>query len=127
MRLVRSDSFQFPVFQFSVISSSADTVTNSIKPEDVRNNEAENRFEVELNGQLAQTQYIRRGQKILFTHTEVPPALEGQGVGNALARASLDYAKREGLRVVPLCPFVASFIKRHKEYQSLVEDEAPTT
>jgi predicted GNAT family acetyltransferase len=102
-------------------------VTNSIKPEDVRNNEAENRFEVELNGQLAQTKYIRRGQKILFTHTEVPPALEGQGVGNALARASLDYAKREGLRVVPLCPFVAAFIKRHKEYQSLVEDEAPTT
>ena len=102
-------------------------MTNSITPEDVRNNEAANRFEVEINGELAQTQYIRRGRKIIFTHTEVPPASEGQGVGNALARAALDYAKREGLRVVPLCPFIAAFIKRHKEYQSLVEDEASTT
>jgi predicted GNAT family acetyltransferase len=102
-------------------------LTDSITPEDVIRNEAENRFEVELNGALAQTQYVHRGRKILFTHTEVPPAFEGQGVGNALARAALDYAKREGLRVVPLCPFIAAFIKRHKEYQSLVEDEASTT
>jgi predicted GNAT family acetyltransferase len=102
-------------------------LTKAITPEDISRNEAENRFEVEIDGKLAQTQYIRRGRKILFTHTEVPPALEGQGVGNALARAALEYAKREGLRVVPLCPFVAAFIKRHKEYQSLVEDEAPAT
>ena len=94
-------------------------------PEDVTRNEAANRFEAEINGELAQTQYVRRGKKILFTHTEVPRALEGQGVGNALARAALEYAKREGLRVVPLCPFIAAYIKRHKEYQPLVEDHAP--
>ena len=102
-------------------------MTKPITPEDITRNEAANRFETVINGELAQTQYIQRGKKILFTHTEVPPALEGQGVGNALARAALEYAKREGLRVVPLCPFVAAFIKRHKEYQPLVEDQAPAT
>ena len=88
-----------------------------------KNNEAENRFEIDLDGKLAVSAYQRRGDKIIFTHTEVPPELEGQGIGNALATAALDYARSEGLKVVPRCPFISAFIRRHKEYQSLVDEE----
>jgi uncharacterized protein len=87
---------------------------------EARNNEKENRFEIEVDGKVAATWYRRHGDKIIFTHTEVPPELEGHGVGGALARAALTYARKEGLRVVPLCPFVAAFIKRHTEFQDLV-------
>ena len=73
-----------------------------------------------IDGKLAATWYRRHRGKIIFTHTEVPPELEGHGVGGALARAALTYARKEGLRVVPLCPFIAAFIKRHKEFQDLV-------
>ena len=87
---------------------------------EVRHNEKESRFEIEVDGKLATTWYRRHGDKIIFTHTEVPPELEGHGVGGALARAALTYARKEGLRVVPLCPFIAAFIERHKEFQDLV-------
>jgi predicted GNAT family acetyltransferase len=87
----------------------------------VRNNIEANRFEIEHNGELAVSNYIRRGNTIYFIHTEVPPSMEGEGIGNELARASLDYARANNLRVVPRCPFIAAFIKRHKEYQDLVD------
>ena len=87
----------------------------------VRNNVDARRFEIESDGELAVSNYIMRGNTIYFTHTEVPPVLEGKGIGNTLARASLDYALANHLRVVPRCPFIAAFIKRHKEYQDLVD------
>lgn len=87
----------------------------------VRNNAAANRFEIEVDGQLAVSNYITRGNTIYFTHTEVPGSLEGKGIGNTLARASVDYARSNDLRVVPQCPFIAAFIKRHEEYQDLVD------
>ena len=89
----------------------------------VRHNPAANRFEIDLDGKLAETIYHIRGRKMFITHTEVPPEFAGKGIANALARASLDYARREGLRVFPRCPFVAAFIKRHPEYHDLVDDE----
>jgi predicted GNAT family acetyltransferase len=52
--------------------------------------------------------------------TEVPEALEGQGIGSALARGALDDVRAQGLQVIPLCPFVAAFIRRHPEYLDLV-------
>ena len=90
----------------------------------VRNNEAENQFELDVEGQLAVSQYRRRNGTIVFTHTEVPMELEGQGIGNELAKAALDYARSEELRVVPRCRFIAAFIERHPEYQDLVESES---
>jgi predicted GNAT family acetyltransferase len=88
----------------------------------VRNNEAAGQFEIEIDGKIAITQYRLKPGRMVITHTEVPPELEGHGVGNSLARAALDYARREGLRVVPLCAFVSAFIRRHKEYQDLVDE-----
>ncbi|MGH9422801.1 MAG: GNAT family N-acetyltransferase [Thermoanaerobaculia bacterium] len=86
----------------------------------VVHNQAENRFEIKLGNELAVTQYRRHGSKIIFTHTEVPPSMEGKGIGNLLARTALDYARREKLRVVPRCEFIAAFIERHPEYRDLV-------
>jgi predicted GNAT family acetyltransferase len=92
--------------------------------ESVKHNEAENRFEIDVDGELAVSQYRRRNGTIVFTHTEVPLHLEGQGIGNMLAKAALDYARSEGLRVVPRCRFIAAFIKRHRDYQDLVDPES---
>jgi len=81
---------------------------------------AADRFEAVLPGGTAFVDYRRNGDSIVFTHTEVPDALEGQGVGNALVRFALDSARARGLSVVPLCPFVAAFIRRHAGYADLV-------
>ncbi|RMF40140.1 MAG: N-acetyltransferase, partial [Anaerolineae bacterium] len=56
-----------------------------------------------------------------FTHTGVPEAIGGRGIGSKLARAGLKYARQQGYRVRPLCWFVAGYIQRHPEYQDLLE------
>jgi predicted GNAT family acetyltransferase len=66
------------------------------------------------------TEYVRHGTTIVLAHTEVPESLSGRGVGTALAVYALDDARRRGLAVVPRCPFIASFIRRHREYRDLV-------
>jgi predicted GNAT family acetyltransferase len=91
----------------------------------MKNNEAEQRYEVAVPGGLAFTAYRLEPGRIVFTHTEVPKAAEGHGVGQELVRFALDDARARGLAVVPLCPFVAAFIERHPEYRDLVaRDEA---
>ena len=89
-------------------------------PNDVCHNEGESRFEIVTDEGLARLDYLRDGEQLVATHTEVPEALEGGGVGSALARAALDYARAEGLTVLPQCRFVARYIDRHKEYRDLV-------
>lgn len=87
--------------------------------QDVKHNMAEKRFEVQLGDALALMEYMRAGNNIIFTHTEVPEAFEGQGVANEMAYVALEYAKAEGLKVQPLCPFVALYIRKHPEYQPI--------
>lgn len=86
----------------------------------VRNNETAKRFEIEVNGHLALLEYMRAGKNITYTHTEVPRALEGMGIGSKLARHALEYARDEELKVIPICPFVTGYLRRHPEYQPLV-------
>ena len=86
----------------------------------VTHNPHAGRFEVELDGHIAELTYRLVGDRIVFTHTGVPPAFKGKGVGGALARVGLEYARAEGLNVRPLCPFVAAYIARHPEYGDLV-------
>jgi predicted GNAT family acetyltransferase len=88
----------------------------------ITDNRQASRFEARVNGQLAVAEYRRQGDAIVFTHTEVPEALEGRGIGSALARAALDAARAEGARVVPACPFMADYIESHPEYADLVTD-----
>jgi len=89
------------------------------KPE-IRNNPEQQRIETEVDGHLAKIAYRLAENKIIFTHTEVPPELEGRGIASQMAKFALEYAKQAGLQVVPLCPFVYSYIQRHPEYQELV-------
>ena len=87
----------------------------------ITHNEAASRFEAALGRDLAHAEYQRaKGDLIVFTHTKVPPAFEGQGIGQRLARVALNYARDEGLTVMPLCPFIAAYIRRHDEYRPLV-------
>ena len=86
----------------------------------VQNNEAASRFEVTRGVELAVLDYRRQGNQIVLVHTGVPPALEGQGVGSALAKTALEFARQNGLVVVPQCPFVRAYLKRHPEYNSLL-------
>jgi predicted GNAT family acetyltransferase len=68
--------------------------------------------------------YLRAPQLIAFVHTEVEDAYEGHGVGSALARAALDEARAQDLRVVAICPFIVGWIERHPEYQDLSYEPA---
>jgi hypothetical protein len=89
-------------------------------PMTVVDNQGAHRFEAQLPGGTAFANYRLTDGAIVFTHTEVPAALEGHGVGNTLVRFALDSARARGLTVVPLCPFVAAFIRRHAEYADLI-------
>jgi predicted GNAT family acetyltransferase len=87
---------------------------------DVRNNEAEHRYELEVEGRLAIAEYRLRPGRISFTHTEVPEELAGRGIGKRLVKAALDDARAQGLKVVPICPFVKHYIETHPEEQDLL-------
>jgi uncharacterized protein len=89
---------------------------------EVKNNEDEQQYEVELEGHTATLAYEREGNTITFLHTEVPPELEGHGIASKLAHTALEDARAQGLTVVPLCPFVASYIRRHPDYLPLLTE-----
>ena len=75
------------------------------------------RFEIRVDGLVAELTYSMRGDTITFLHTGVPSALEGQGVGRKLVMAGLDYARTNGLKIKSLCSFVSGYLQRHPEYQ----------
>jgi predicted GNAT family acetyltransferase len=77
------------------------------------------RYEAQVPGGTAFAAYRLKPGEIVFTHTEVPEESEGHGVGDALARFALDDARARGLKVMPLCPFIAVWIGRHPEYKTL--------
>jgi hypothetical protein len=84
----------------------------------------EDRFEVQVDGARAgHTEYVRKGDLVIFTHTEIDPAYEGQGIGSTLARGALDAVRAAGDPIVPLCPFIAGFVEKHPEYDDLVDHE----
>ena len=87
----------------------------------VLHNPEASQFEVHVDGRLAFVSYIKHGDTIIFTHPEVPKELQGRGLASMLARAVLERARAEGWRVVVRCPFIASYIERHPEYQPLLQ------
>jgi len=79
------------------------------------------RFEASVDGRLSVCSYRRQGDVLLMTHTEVPPELQGRGIAARLVQAALDWARAEGLRVRPLCSYVAVYMRRHPQTQDLLE------
>ncbi len=113
----------------------------------IENNQAAQRWEAHVDQHLAVAEYRRRGNTIFFIHTEVPHelegqgvaskliktalddthaqhlALEGQGVASKLFKTALDDTHAQHLAVVPFCPFVAGYIRRHPDYKALVHPD----
>ena len=87
----------------------------------VIDNAAESRYELRTPAGLALIAYRRDGRSIDLLHTEVPEAMEGQGIAGRLARFALEDARSAGLRVIPSCPYVGSYLRRHPEYADLVD------
>jgi predicted GNAT family acetyltransferase len=88
----------------------------------VTNNEAKQRYEAWVDGHLAVLTYERDGNSIIYLHTAVPSAVSGRGIANLLAKTALDEARAQKRIVVPECPFVAAYIRRHPEYLALVAE-----
>ncbi len=83
-------------------------------------NTEKKQYEFHIDGHVPRIEYIKAKDKIYLTHTEVPRGMEGKGIGAELVRQALEDIKKKGLTLVPLCPFVALYIKRHPEWRELV-------
>ena len=87
-------------------------------------NRAHDRFELLTDGKLSLVTYFQPDEHTLaLVHTEVHPDLEGQGIGSNLVQQVLEYTEQHGLKIVPLCPFVSTYIKRHPDWQRVVSTE----
>ena len=93
--------------------------------QDVRDNEGGSRYELKVDGGTAIAAYERRDGALIFTHTQGPDALEGQGIASRLIAGALADVREKGLKVVPLCEFVADYFDRHPEEQDLLALDAP--
>lgn len=86
------------------------------------------RYEARLDGELAGIlEYVVKHGRSALVHTEVLPAHEGQGVGSTLVRFALDDARRRGLRVIAVCPYVQSYLSRHPEHDDIVVGNVPAS
>ncbi|WP_194285238.1 MULTISPECIES: GNAT family N-acetyltransferase [unclassified Alistipes] len=84
-------------------------------------NVALHQYEFRIGDLIPRIEYIKtKNGEIYLTHTEVPSALEGKGVGSSLVRLALEDIERQQLRLVPLCPFVAGYVQKHPEWKRLV-------
>ncbi|MGH9092377.1 MAG: GNAT family N-acetyltransferase [Acidimicrobiales bacterium] len=92
---------------------------------DVVDRPAEHRYVVRAGHAVAgAAEYRRRGERVVFTHTLVDPAYEGRGLGSRLVQAALDDVRGQGATVVPICPFVAAWIRDHPGYADLVDERS---
>jgi len=93
----------------------------NIEELEVIHNEAQKRFEIRVDSYLSELDYRLQGNAILFYFTGVPAPLEGQGIAGRLTQAALDYAEEKSLDVVPLCSYVAAYIRRHPRYNKRIK------
>ena len=88
---------------------------------EVTHNSEEHRFELTVDGHLAVLDYIMMDDIVIFTHTGVPPEIEGSNSGVRLVETGLEYARGNGLKVRSKCWFVSKYFRRHPEHQDLVK------
>ncbi|MET0312415.1 MAG: GNAT family N-acetyltransferase [Burkholderiaceae bacterium] len=88
-------------------------------------NAAAHRYEAIVDGAVAAfAEYNLLKTGVMFTHTEVMPAFEGKGIGSGIARFALDDVRARGLMAIPVCKFIAGYIRRHPEYLDLLSEES---
>ncbi len=91
---------------------------------DVAHRERANRFVVRLGSKLAYLSYDRVRDGVLdYAHVYVPEDHRGQGIAAELARTAFEYARSEGIAVIPSCPYLTTYLKRHPEYEELAIEE----
>jgi Predicted acetyltransferase len=96
-------------------------VTIDVEKIEVTQNTAENRFETWIDGQLSKLDYMLDSDTIVMTHVGVHPEQRGQGVAGKLTQVALEYAKENSLRVIPMCPYIATYIHRNPQYIELTK------
>ncbi|GHA88630.1 GNAT family N-acetyltransferase [Streptomyces termitum] len=93
---------------------------------DVRLDDARHRYEIRVEGALAGfTSFRDREDRRVFFHTEIDDAYAGQGLAGILVRHALDDVRATGRRIVPVCPYVAKFLKKHEEFADLTDPVTP--
>ena len=109
-------------FRISTLGNRSDTGPRMTADFAIRDDIQKHRFEIDLgDGSLAIAEYVLSEGKITFTHTEVPTAHRGKGIGTALIRFGLASARERGLRVIPICPFFAAYFKQHPKVRDLLD------
>ncbi len=88
----------------------------------MEDNKTRKRFELEVDGHIAFLTYDRGAERLELIHTDVPDELEGKGVGSRLVKEVLAYAREEGLKVIPTCRFVHSYLERHPDEQDVLAE-----
>ena len=87
---------------------------------DIRHNREQHRFETTIDDLLCVIDYRLDGEHLTLPHVGVSKALEGRGIAGELTRAALDWARVENYRVIPVCPYVQAWLRRHPDYQDLL-------
>lgn len=87
----------------------------------VVNNEKQLQFEIHSDGDIAVLEYRFYKNDIALMHTVVPDRLSGKGIASTLARYALDWAREHRKKVMVYCPFVASYLKKHPEYNDIID------
>ena len=90
---------------------------------EVIHNEAGNRFEVQINGHLSKLDYMQNGKNFVITHVGVYPEFRGQGLAGKIVDASLEYARQNSLRVIPMCSYAAAYIRDNPQHMELTNQE----
>jgi predicted GNAT family acetyltransferase len=97
-------------------------------PPVVRHNAAERRFEIAVDGRLAGlTAYLDHEKQRIFYHTEIADEFAGQGLGSILVREALQQTRAAGLRIVPVCPYVAKYVSRHHDFDADIDQPTDET
>ena len=88
----------------------------------VQDNPARQRYELQVEDGLVFSDYVRQGNKLLITHTETPPALQGRGRAGQLVKGMLEDVRTKGLKIVPLCSYIVAYFERHPEARDLLAE-----